>query len=74
MARSGQVTGQSRAREPVPLSVAWGELFGDPVVAAAILDRLLHRAVVINIKGPSWRLREHQGLVDRTRQGVGARV
>jgi DNA replication protein DnaC len=53
---------------------AWGELFGDPVVAAAILDRLLHRAVVINIKGPSWRLREHQGLVDRTRQGVGARI
>jgi DNA replication protein DnaC len=53
---------------------AWGELFGDPVVAAAILDRLLHRAVVINIKGPSWRLREHQSLVDRTRQGVGARI
>jgi hypothetical protein len=48
---------------------AWGELFGDPVVAAAILDRLLHRAVVINIKGPSWRLREHQGLVERTREG-----
>jgi DNA replication protein DnaC len=41
----------------------WGELFGgDPVIAAAILDRLLHRAVVINIKGPSWRLKEHQGL------------
>jgi DNA replication protein DnaC len=53
---------------------AWGELFGDPVVAAAILDRLLHRAVVINIKGPSWRLREHQGLVERTREGVGARI
>jgi DNA replication protein DnaC len=53
---------------------AWGELFGDPVVAAAILDRLLHRAVVINIKGPSWRLREHQGLVGRTREGVGARI
>lgn len=53
---------------------AWGELFGDPVVAAAILDRLLHRAIVINIKGPSWRLREHQGLVERTREGVAARV
>jgi DNA replication protein DnaC len=53
---------------------AWGELFGDPVVAAAILDRLLHRAVVINIKGPSWRLREHQVLVDRTPEGVGARI
>jgi DNA replication protein DnaC len=42
---------------------AWTELFGgDSVVAAAILDRLLDRAVVINIKGPSWRLREHQAL------------
>ena len=53
---------------------AWAELFGDAVVAAAILDRLLHRAVVINIKGPSWRLREHQALVDRLREGVSARI
>ncbi len=44
---------------------SWAELFGsDPVVAAAILDRLLHRAVVINIKGKSWRLREHQALTE----------
>ncbi len=35
---------------------------GDSVVAAAILDRLLDRAAVINIKGASWRLREHQAL------------
>jgi DNA replication protein DnaC len=42
---------------------AWAELFGgDSVVAAAILDRLLDRAKVINIKGPSWRLREHEAL------------
>ena len=40
----------------------WGQIFGDPVVAAAILDRLMHNAVVFNIKGPSWRLREHQAL------------
>ncbi len=40
----------------------WGEIFGDSVVAAAILDRLMHNAVVFNIRGPSWRLREHQGL------------
>ncbi|MGO9197502.1 MAG: IS21-like element helper ATPase IstB [Acidimicrobiales bacterium] len=40
----------------------WGEILGDPVVAAAILDRLMHRAVVFNIKGPSWRMREHQAL------------
>lgn len=40
----------------------WGEIFGDPVVAAAILDRLMHRAFVFNIKGPSWRMREHHAL------------
>jgi DNA replication protein DnaC len=40
----------------------WGEVFGDAVVASAILDRLMHDAVVINIRGPSWRLREHHGL------------
>jgi hypothetical protein len=34
----------------------------------------LHQAVVINIKGPSWRMREHQALVDRLREGVGARI
>jgi DNA replication protein DnaC len=43
---------------------AWGEVFGDAVVAAAILDRLMHRAVVFNIKGPSWRMREHQALAE----------
>lgn len=42
---------------------AWAELFGgDSVVAAAVLDRLLDGATVINIKGGSWRLREHQAL------------
>lgn len=40
----------------------WGTVFGDPVVASAILDRLIHNAVVFNIRGPSWRLREHQAL------------
>jgi DNA replication protein DnaC len=47
---------------------SWAELFGgDTVVAAAILDRLLDRATVINIKGPSWRLREHQALTQPTK-------
>jgi DNA replication protein DnaC len=44
----------------------WGEIFGDPVVAAAILDRLMHNAVVFNIKGPSWRMREHHALEEAT--------
>jgi DNA replication protein DnaC len=35
----------------------WAPLFGDEVLAAAILDRLLHDAEVLTINGPSWRLR-----------------
>ncbi len=41
----------------------WGELFGDMVVAAALLDRLLHHAIVVEISGSSYRLREHAKLV-----------
>jgi DNA replication protein DnaC len=41
----------------------WGEVFGDPVVATALLVRLLHHAVVIQIEGSSYRLRQHAKLV-----------
>jgi DNA replication protein DnaC len=37
---------------------AWGEVFGDPVIATAILDRLLHHSITVNIKGERYRLRE----------------
>ena len=37
---------------------AWGEVFGDSVIASAILDRLLHHSITINIKGESFRLKE----------------
>jgi hypothetical protein len=36
---------------------------GDTVVATALLDRLLHHAVVIQIEGSSYRLRQHADLV-----------
>jgi DNA replication protein DnaC len=36
----------------------WGTVFGDPIVATAILDRLLHHSHVITIRGDSYRLRE----------------
>ena len=35
----------------------WGAIFGDNVVAAALLDRLLHHAIVVEIEGYSYRLR-----------------
>ena len=41
----------------------WGEVFGDPVVATALLDRLLHHATVVQIEGHSYRMRQHADLV-----------
>ena len=38
----------------------WGQVFADQVVAAAIVDRLLHNATVLNIRGRSYRMRAHQ--------------
>ena len=42
----------------------WATAFGDATVAAAMLDRLLHRATVVGIDGPSYRLRAHQRHAD----------
>jgi len=46
----------------------WGEVFGDAVMATAILDRLLHHSTTLNIKGESYRLKEKRkaGLLGRT--------
>ncbi|WP_299236701.1 IS21-like element helper ATPase IstB [uncultured Halomonas sp.] len=43
----------------------WGEIFGDQVIATAILDRLLHHSTTLNIKGESYRLKDKRraGLV-----------
>ena len=41
----------------------WGDVFGDPVVATALHDCLLHHAVVIQIEGSSYRMRQHADLL-----------
>lgn len=51
----------------------WAEIFGDAVVAAALLDRLLHHAVVIPIEGNSYRLREHADLIPEHLRGRSLR-
>jgi DNA replication protein DnaC len=50
--------------------VDWGEIFGDQVLATAILDRLLHHATTLNIKGESYRLKEKRkaGLLEKRAQ------
>ena len=40
----------------------WGEILHDEVMAAALLDRLLHRSHIVNIRGNSFRMRRHMEL------------
>lgn len=48
----------------------WGQTLGDTTVAAALLDRLLHRCVVIDINGDSYRLRDHRARTDTIRRAA----
>ncbi|MFE9859043.1 IS21-like element helper ATPase IstB [Streptomyces sp. NPDC005780] len=43
----------------------WGQVFGDEVLATAILDRLLHHCDVISINGPSYRLKNRLAAIER---------
>lgn len=38
---------------------AWDDIFYDPIIANAILDRILHHAHVVSITGNSYRLKDH---------------
>jgi len=41
---------------------ALGDYLGDPVATTAIVDRMVHHAIIINVEGPSWRLHESKKL------------
>ncbi|WP_371831211.1 IS21-like element helper ATPase IstB [Rhodococcoides corynebacterioides] len=47
---------------------SWGEVLGDNTVAAAMPDRLLHRSVVLNLDGDSYRLRDHNARAEKLRR------
>ena len=42
----------------------WGEIFGSPTLANAVLDRLLHHSQIVSIKGPSYRLKEKRSFLE----------
>lgn len=44
----------------------WGQVFGDEVLATAILDRLLHHCEVIAINGPSYRLKNRLAIIEES--------
>jgi len=52
---------------------SWGDIFSDTTIAAAMLDRLLHRSVVVHIDGDSYRLRTHQARTEKHRPKGGDR-
>jgi len=54
----------------------WGEIFQDHVLATAILDRLLHHATTLNIKGESYRLKEKRraGLLEQAQPAATEEV
>ena len=41
----------------------WGDLLTDEVMAAALIDRLVHYCHIVNIRGNSYRMRNHQNLL-----------
>jgi len=52
---------------------SWGKVFnGDAMVAGAMLDRLLHRSVVVDITGDSYRMRSHRARAEKVRKAVAA--
>jgi DNA replication protein DnaC len=50
----------------------WGERLADPMLAASLLDRLLHKGIVVAIDGPSYRMRAHQQRTEQLRQAINA--
>jgi DNA replication protein DnaC len=40
----------------------WGDIFGDEVMAAALIDRLVHHCHIVNVRGNSFRMRQHRDL------------
>ena len=42
----------------MPRAVLWGEIFGDDMAATAMVDRLIHHAEILSLKGDSYRLKD----------------
>jgi DNA replication protein DnaC len=47
----------------------WGDIFGDEVMAAALIDRLVHHCHIVNIRGNSFRMRQHRELWQSLQHG-----
>ena len=50
---------------------SWGKTFDDPIEAAAMLERLLHKSVVCNINGESYRMQGHRARAEASHRALG---
>ena len=57
---TSSITKTFRARQMRKSYGDWGSIFGDSIIATAILDRLLHHSTTINIHGESYRLKDRR--------------
>ena len=68
---SSSSTGATRPAPPILTSnqsfEEWGRIFGDEVMATALIDRLLHHCHIVNIRGNSYRMRQHADLFNTLR-------
>jgi len=55
----------------MPVPVRWGEIFSDDIVAAAMIDRLVHHAEVLALAGDSYRTRARRELLNEPTAGAG---
>lgn len=51
---------------------SWASRLGDPALAAALLDRLLHKGIICGIDGPSYRMRSHQARAEALRAATAS--
>ena len=58
MGGKAQLAAAIQEKEHMRAPHRWGEVFGDDVVAAAMIDRLVHHAEVIALKGDSYRIKD----------------
>ena len=70
-----QVVSQRHLKTSIVLTTnrgiaSWGNVLGDEMLAAAMLDRLLDRSVVMHLDGDSYRLRSHHARADTLRKAV----
>lgn len=71
-----QVVSQRHLKTSIVLTTnrgiaSWGSVLGDEMVAAAMLDRLLDRSVVMHLEGDSYRLRSHHAHAQNLRKATG---